>query len=66
LGVLDHRIVRLQRNVDGSYWIFLRARSLCEAEQRCQADAEYGKDLQVTNHATLLLCVGSGDSVQAA
>src|SRR5258708_12896182 len=51
LRVLDHRCVRLQRDVDGRDGVLLRARRLCIAELRSQ-DAECGQDLHVSKNGS--------------
>ena len=63
LRVLDHRCVRLQRDVNGRDRVLkaLRARRLRRAELRCQADAECGQDLHVSmQHTVLLLLARTG------
>jgi len=60
LRVIDHRCVRLQRDVDGRDGVLLLARRLCIAELRSQ-DAECDQDLHVSKNGSrddLLLRVG--------
>src|SRR5260370_16490716 len=51
LRVLDHRCVRLQRDVDGRDGVLLCARRLCIAELRSQ-DAECDQDLHVSKNGS--------------
>src|SRR5215472_10520305 len=51
LRVLDHRCVRLQRDVDGRVGVLLCARRLCIAELRSQ-EAECGQNLHVSKNGS--------------
>src|SRR5262245_21486815 len=50
LGVLDHRCVRLERNVDGRDFVLLRAGRLDAGEQRSDAGHKCGEDVHVSEH----------------
>jgi hypothetical protein len=50
LGVLDHRCVRLERDVDGRDRIVLRAGRPDLGEQRSEAGHECGEDFQISMH----------------